>query len=86
MSYNTDSSDLIKPSYLKCVKKKSCHQVFIQGMINLNRSVDGDIVAIEMLPEEKWSCPSSLVLVDREEQQTEEDDIDDSVRREEILF
>lgn len=55
-------------------------------MINLNRSVDGDIVAIEMLPEEKWSCPSSLVLVDREEQQTEEDDIDDSVRREDVLF
>lgn len=52
--------------------------VFVQGMINLNRAVDGDTVAIEMLPESEWSCPSSLVLVDREEKQQEEDDLDDS--------
>ncbi|KAK7114496.1 exosome complex exonuclease RRP44-like [Littorina saxatilis] len=52
--------------------------VFIQGMINLNRAVDGDIVAIEMLPESEWSCPSSLVLVDREERQKEEDDLDEN--------
>ncbi|XP_076462182.1 LOW QUALITY PROTEIN: exosome complex exonuclease RRP44-like [Babylonia areolata] len=52
--------------------------VFVQGMINLNRAVDGDTVAIEMLPKSEWSCPSSLVLVDREEQQKEEDDIDEN--------
>ena len=55
-------------------------QVFVQGMLSLNRAVDGDTVAIEMLPKEEWSCPSSLVLVDREDQQKEEDDLDDSVR------
>ena len=54
-------------------------QVFVQGMINLNRAVDGDTVAIEMLPKSEWSCPSSLVLVDREERQKEEDDIDENV-------
>lgn len=51
----------------------------MQGMINLNRAVDGDTVAIEMLPKSEWSCPSSLVLVDREERQKEEDDIDENV-------
>ncbi|KAL8570447.1 exosome catalytic subunit dis3 [Nucella lapillus] len=51
--------------------------VFVQGLINLNRAVDGDTVAIEMLPESEWSCPSSLVLVDREERQKEEDAIDE---------
>lgn len=53
--------------------------MFVQGMINLNRAVDGDTVAIEMLPKSEWSCPSSLVLVDREERQKEEDDIDENV-------
>ncbi|XP_074649854.1 exosome complex exonuclease RRP44-like [Tubulanus polymorphus] len=38
--------------------------VFIQGAMNLNRGVQDDIVAIEILPESEWSCPSSMVLED----------------------
>lgn len=35
--------------------------------MGLNRSVDGDIVALELLPEEKWTSPSEIVLEDTEE-------------------
>ena len=61
-------------------------QVFVQGMINLNRAVDGDIVAIELLPKSEWSCPSSLVLVDGEGQQKEEDDLEEDVRTGRLLL
>ncbi|CAL1543487.1 unnamed protein product [Lymnaea stagnalis] len=40
------------------------HMVFVQGLHSLNRAVNDDIVAIEMLPESEWSCPSSLVLTE----------------------
>lgn len=50
--------------------------VFLQGHKNLNRAVNGDIVAIEMLPEDEWSCPSSLVLEEIEEEKTDDADID----------
>ena len=33
--------------------------------MHLNRAVNEDVVAIEMLPRSEWSCPSSLVLEDR---------------------
>lgn len=46
--------------------------VFVQGLHNLNRAVNDDNVAIEMLPEAEWSCPSSLVL--REDEAKDEED------------
>lgn len=51
--------------------------VFIQGHMNLNRAVQSDIVAIEMLPEEEWSCPSSMVL-----EETSEKIVEDSMETE----
>ncbi|XP_017760739.1 PREDICTED: exosome complex exonuclease RRP44 [Eufriesea mexicana] len=41
--------------------------IFIQGRSNLNRAVDGDVVALELLPEDQWSSPSDIVLQDEEE-------------------
>ncbi|KAG6799814.1 exosome complex exonuclease RRP44 [Apis mellifera caucasica] len=41
--------------------------VFIQGRNNLNRAVDGDIIALEILPENQWSSPSDIILQDEEE-------------------
>ena len=38
--------------------------VLIQGLGNLNRSVDEDVVAIELLPESEWSTPSGYVVND----------------------
>lgn len=39
----------------------------IQGRDALNRAVDGDIVAVEILPEEKWTAPSEIILQDDQE-------------------
>lgn len=40
--------------------------MLIQGRESLNRAVDGDVVAIRLLPEEKWSAPSEVILQDDE--------------------
>ncbi|KXJ84318.1 hypothetical protein RP20_CCG012553 [Aedes albopictus] len=40
--------------------------VLIQGRLNLNRAVDGDVVAIKLLPKSEWKCPSGVVLVDEQ--------------------
>ncbi|XP_011146134.1 exosome complex exonuclease RRP44 [Harpegnathos saltator] len=40
--------------------------IFVQGRTNLNRAIDGDIVAIELLPDNQWSSPSEIVLQDEE--------------------
>ena len=47
-------------------------QIFIQGHEHLNRAVQGDVVAIEMLPKEQWTGPSSLILVDEEEKNSDD--------------
>lgn len=38
--------------------------VLVQGRDGLNRAVDGDVVAVEMLPESEWTGPSEIVLQD----------------------
>ncbi|KAK2185620.1 hypothetical protein NP493_229g01009 [Ridgeia piscesae] len=53
--------------------------VFIQGHKNLNRGMQEDVVAIEMLPESEWSCPSSMILEDVEEKADEETDQEDAI-------
>lgn len=55
--------------------------VFVQGLLNLNRAVHGDLVAIEMLPKEEWTAPAALLKTidmenDEEQVPTESDDID----------
>jgi len=47
-------------------------EIFIQGLQNLNRVVNDDIVAVEILPRDQWVCPSSLILVEEEEELEEE--------------
>ena len=49
-------------------------QILIQGLHSLNRSVDGDIVAVELLPEDQWTAPSEFVIVD----EAVDDDIDET--------
>lgn len=36
----------------------------VQGRDGLNRAVDGDIVAIELLPKDQWTGPSEIILQD----------------------
>lgn len=42
--------------------------ILLQGHASLNRAVDGDIVAVEILPEDQWTAPSGIVLEDQAEQ------------------
>ena len=47
------------------------HQIFIGGREHLNRAVHQDVVAIELLPRNQWSAPSSLVLEDEKTDDSE---------------
>lgn len=46
--------------------------ILIQGRQNLNRALHDDMVAIELLPEEDWSTPSTVVI-DKEKQEEEKE-------------
>ncbi|XP_070553170.1 exosome complex exonuclease RRP44-like [Ptychodera flava] len=48
--------------------------IFIKGLANINRAVHDDLVAIEMLPRERWTCPSSMILADETKNVDEEDE------------
>uniref|UniRef100_A0A1E1X5G1 Exosome complex exonuclease RRP44 n=1 Tax=Amblyomma aureolatum TaxID=187763 RepID=A0A1E1X5G1_9ACAR len=50
--------------------------VLVQGRSNLNRAVHEDLVVVEIFPEDKWSLPSGLVLVDetQDEDKTDEEE------------
>lgn len=52
----------------------------MQGKDGLNRAVDGDTVAVELLPEDQWSAPSDIILQDEAE-----DDPGDVLDDEKIL-
>ena len=45
----------------------------MQGLVNLNRAIQDDIVAVEILPESQWAAPSSLVLEEKDEELAEEE-------------
>ncbi|XP_028406202.1 exosome complex exonuclease RRP44-like [Dendronephthya gigantea] len=48
-------------------------QIFIQGLENLNRAVNEDIVCVEVLPEKEWSCPSSIVIDEESKEEEAEE-------------
>lgn len=39
-------------------------EIIIYGRANMNRAFDGDIVAVELLPQEQWHEEKSLALAD----------------------
>lgn len=39
-------------------------EILIQGLQNLNRAIQGDIVAVELFPKEKWSKPFAEIKLD----------------------
>ncbi|CAF0928716.1 unnamed protein product [Adineta steineri] len=45
------------------------NQLFVQGYRNLNRAVHDDIVAVEVLQEQEWATPFSLVIDDKDDDQ-----------------
>ncbi|KAL1817405.1 hypothetical protein DCAR_0521835 [Daucus carota subsp. sativus] len=48
-------------------------EIIIYGRPNMNRAFDGDIVAVELLPQEQWQEEKSLLLADEEDEP--EDDV-----------
>ncbi|KAH7850041.1 hypothetical protein Vadar_026946 [Vaccinium darrowii] len=48
-------------------------EIIIYGRANMNRAFDGDVVAVELLPQEQWHEEKSLSIVDEEDE--EEDGI-----------
>lgn len=58
--------------------------VLLQGRESLNRSIDGDIVAIEILPESEWSAPSEIVLEDKAD--PSDDVLDEEDESEKLLI
>jgi len=61
-------ADASKPERIK-KDELSYNEILLQGLDNVNRSTDGDIVAIEILPEDQWSVPSGMVVVDPPEKE-----------------
>lgn len=55
-------------------------QILLQGHAGINRAVDGDLVAIEVFPEEEWRRPSDIVLEDKA------DDPGDKLEEESVLL
>ncbi|VVD03099.1 unnamed protein product, partial [Leptidea sinapis] len=39
--------------------------ILLQGHIGINRAIDGDVVAVEIFPEDQWRKPSDIVLEDK---------------------
>ncbi|XP_059056639.1 exosome complex exonuclease RRP44 [Achroia grisella] len=54
--------------------------ILLQGHVGINRAVDGDLVAIEVFPEEEWRKPSDIVLEDKA------DDPGDLLEEESVLL
>nr|XP_018628165.1 exosome complex exonuclease RRP44 homolog A isoform X2 [Nicotiana tomentosiformis] len=44
-------------------------EIIIYGRANMNRAFDGDIVAVELLPQEQWQEEKSLALADEDEEE-----------------
>lgn len=51
---------------VKLKNSKESGYVLLKGLKNLNRSIHGDLVAVEILPEAEWSAPSGMVMKDAE--------------------
>lgn len=44
--------------------------ILIQGRLNINRALNDDTVAVELLPEDQWCRPTN-VIIDQEKQEEE---------------
>ncbi|GMP26912.1 hypothetical protein CsSME_00003152 [Camellia sinensis var. sinensis] len=47
-------------------------EIIIYGRVNMNRAFDGDIVAVELLPQDQWHEQKSLSIADEEDEEEED--------------
>ncbi|XP_050442392.1 exosome complex exonuclease RRP44 [Adelges cooleyi] len=59
--------------------------ILVQGRENLNRAINGDIVAIQLLPESQWSAPANLVIEDYDDLENNETDLNKTEKPKEIF-
>ncbi|KAI0558295.1 Ribonuclease II/R [Gracilaria domingensis] len=80
-TYHPSVYDVTEATVTVCLdpKDKSKRtQVLIVGRENQNRSIDGDVVIIELLPKSEWQFPSNLAI-DQDEADVESDSEDAEV-------
>lgn len=53
--------------------------ILIQGLENLNRAIDGDVVAVELLPKEMWTKPSRKIVVEDEDATATDNTFDEGI-------
>ncbi|GAB2279377.1 Exosome complex exonuclease RRP44 A [Dionaea muscipula] len=46
-------------------------EIILYGRANMNRAFDGDIVAVELLPQDQWHEEKALLIADEEDQEEE---------------
>ena len=44
-------------------------EILLAGRLHMNRAVDGDVVAVELLPREEWREPSAGMLKEGEDEE-----------------
>ena len=59
--------------------------MLIAGTQHINRAIDGDVVAIELLPKEEWKLPSVLVREMPKENEEDSDDDEEQGNKKEVL-
>ena len=66
-SLKTSRNNFLEANVLVEGMEKS---VLIQGRLNINRALNDDTVAVELLPEDQWCRPAN-VIIDQEKQEEE---------------
>lgn len=64
-TYHPSAYDVTEATVTVCLEPKNKSkrtQVLIVGRENQNRSIDGDVVVIELLPKSEWRFPSNLAV------------------------
>ncbi|KAG0260863.1 exosome catalytic subunit dis3 [Mortierella polycephala] len=55
--------------------------ILIVGRENLNRAVNGDIIAVELLPKSEWRTTPTGVVIDEEEEKAEEESLKEEQKK-----
>ncbi|XP_014254617.1 exosome complex exonuclease RRP44 [Cimex lectularius] len=63
-----------RDNILEGTVKTEQNDILLQGRGSINRAIDGDTVAVEILPESEWKAPSNLVIDSEDVDEIAEDD------------
>lgn len=75
-TYNVTEATVTTALDLSDTSKRT--QVLVVGRENQNRSIDGDVVVLELLPKDEWHLPSNLVVEEDDENGAMDSDDDEN--------